>query len=93
MIKEDSLFMEDEDACHSAKKTQNLLEDYYTKKLPWSSQSPDMDHIEHLWGIMDRSFRKKKKTFSNVPCSNLKSVEINEWNVARKSLRGYSSSY
>ena len=41
--------------------TQNWLNQNGIKKLPWQSQSPDMNPIELLWAIIDRKRRKKNK--------------------------------
>ena len=30
-------------------------------KLPWLSQSPDMNPIEHLWAILDQKLCKNNK--------------------------------
>ena len=67
MNKFDSLFMEDGAPCHSARATQNWLRQNGINKLPWPSQSPDMNPIENLWGILDRNLRKKKIKPSTKP--------------------------
>ena len=59
--------MEDGAPCHSARETQNWLRQNGINKLPWSSQSPDMNPIENLWGILDRNLRKKKIKLSTKP--------------------------
>ena len=61
MSKNDFRFMEDGSPCHTAQTTQNWLRQNGIKKLPWSTQSPDMNPVEHLWGILDRQLRKKNR--------------------------------
>ena len=60
MSKNDFIFMEDGVPCHIAKATQNWLRKNI-RKLPWLSQSLDMNPIEHLWDILDRKLRKKNR--------------------------------
>ena len=58
--KDDTLFMEDGAPCHTARVIQIWLNENGITKLPWPSQSPDMNPIEHLWCLINRSLRKKK---------------------------------
>ena len=57
--KDDTLFMEDAAPCHTARGTQLWLSENGISKLPWPSQSPDMNPIEPP--LLDRSLCKKKK--------------------------------
>ena len=59
--------MEDAAPYHTAQPTQNWLRQNGIGKLPWSSQSPDMNHTEHIWGIFDRQLRKKNRKSSSKP--------------------------
>ena len=52
------LFMEDGAPCYATKKTQEWHLKNAVQKLPWPSQSPDMNSIEHIWGIMNRAIKK-----------------------------------
>ena len=61
--KDDTIFMEDGAPCHTARATQLWLSENGETKLPWPSQSPDMNPKEALWGLLDRSLRKKKQNF------------------------------
>ena len=53
--------MEDGTPSHTVKVTQNWLNQNGIKKLPWPSQSLDMNPIEHIWAILDWKLCKKNK--------------------------------
>ena len=53
-----TLFMQDRDPCHTAKKTKDWLAKEGIKCLPWPSQSPDINPIENPWAILDRALQK-----------------------------------
>ena len=54
------IFMEDGAPCHTAKATQKWQSDRDVDKLPWPNQSPDMNPIEIVWGILDRELRSRQ---------------------------------
>ena len=53
--------MEDGAPCHTAKKTKEWQDRNGIKRLPWPSQSLEMNPIEHLWAILDRAVQKKSR--------------------------------
>ena len=61
IIINNTLFMEDGAPCHTAKQTKEWKDRIWIKRLPWSSRSPEMNPIEHLWPILDRDVRKKSR--------------------------------
>ena len=53
------IFQQDCAPCHSSKATSAFLRRQNIAVLPWSSQSPDMNPIEHLWDEMERRLNKE----------------------------------
>ena len=60
---------------HTSKTTTALLKRPKVKEMDWPSMSPDLNPIEHLWGILKRKVEVCK--ISNI--RQLRDVVVEEW--------------
>ncbi len=56
----DFLFQQDLAPVHTAKSTTSCLNDHGVGVLDWPANSPDLNPIENLWGIVKRKMRNKR---------------------------------
>ncbi len=56
----DFIFQQDFAPAHTAKSTKSWLNDHGVGVLDWSANSPDLNPIENLWGIVKRKMRNKR---------------------------------
>ncbi len=56
----DFIFQQDLAPAHTAKSTKSWLNDHGVGVLDWPENSPDLNPIETLWGIVKRKMRNKK---------------------------------
>ncbi len=54
------IFQQDLAPAHTAKSTKNWLNDHGVGVLDWPANSPDLNLIENLWGIVKRRMRNKR---------------------------------
>ncbi len=70
-----TVFQHDNDRKHTSKTTTALLKKLRVKVMDWPSMSPDLNPIEHLWGILKRKVEERK--VSNI--HQLRDVIMEEW--------------
>lgn len=54
-------FMHDSAPCHPARSINNVFGINNVPLLPWSSNSPDINSIENVWGTLKRRYCLNKK--------------------------------
>ncbi len=70
-----ALFQHDNDPKHTSKVTVGFLKKNRVKVIQWPSRSPDLNPIEHLWGILKRQVEHH----SPSSIQSLKEVILEEW--------------
>ncbi len=70
-----ALFQHDNDPKHTSKATVGFLKKNKVKVIQWPSMSPDLNPIEHLWGILKRQVEHH----SPSSIQSLKEVILEEW--------------
>ena len=59
---DDFLFQQDLASCHTSKSTTKWLKEKDITVLPWLANSPDLNPIENLWGIMKKRLQEVAPT-------------------------------
>ena len=70
-----AMFQHDNDPKHTSKTTAALLKRLGVKGMDWPNMSPDLNPIEHLWGIIKRKVEMCR--VSNI--CQLRDVVMEEW--------------
>jgi len=56
---EDVTFQQDNAPCHASQDTAKFLANNNINTMNWSSQSPDMNVIEHVWAYLKYQIRQR----------------------------------
>lgn len=78
----DYIFQQDNDPKHTSKLVRSFLEEKNIKLLAWPSQSPDMNPIETLWGIIKEKVAKRNPKNIKI----LKDTVLQVWNEISQDL-------
>ncbi len=70
-----AVFQHDNDPKHASETTTALIKKLRVKVIYWLSMSPDLNHIEHLWGILKRKVEERKVSNIHQLCD----VIMKEW--------------
>ena len=75
---DDVIFQQDNDLKHTSRQAQEWFEENGVTVLPWPASSPDMNLIEHVWDMLDRKVRSRRRLPSNL--DDLWRILQEEWN-------------
>uniref|UniRef100_A0A3P8Z4U9 Tc1-like transposase DDE domain-containing protein n=1 Tax=Esox lucius TaxID=8010 RepID=A0A3P8Z4U9_ESOLU len=70
-----AVFQHDNDPKHTSKTTTALLKTLRVKVMDWPNMSPDLNPIEHLWGIL--KWKVEERKVFNI--HQLRDVVMEEW--------------
>ncbi len=73
-----AVFQHDNDPKYTSKMTTALLKKLRVKVMDWPSMSPDLNPIEHLWGILKLKMEESKVSSIH----QLRDVVLEEWKRA-----------
>lgn len=76
----DFIFQQDNDPKHTSSTAKEYLDIKKVKTMSWPSQSPDMNPIENIWGILKRKVELRKPT----SIRSLKEIIKEEWKAVTK---------
>ena len=73
--REEIIFQQDNAPCHTSRQTKTWFDEAGIEPMDWPAQSPDLNPIEHLWGVLGKAIRSMASTSKDNLYKNLRS----EW--------------
>ena len=73
----DFIFKQDNAPVHTARSTHKWFEQQHISVLEWPANSPDLNIIENVWGIISRDIYGQNKTYHSIP--QLKEAILRSW--------------
>uniref|UniRef100_A0AAZ3P0B5 Tc1-like transposase DDE domain-containing protein n=1 Tax=Oncorhynchus tshawytscha TaxID=74940 RepID=A0AAZ3P0B5_ONCTS len=81
----DKTLQHDNATSHTARSVRDFLQDRNVSVLPWPATSPDLNHIELVWDLLDRRVKARVIPPRNV--RELASALVEEWgNISQQEL-------
>lgn len=80
-MQQDWIFMQDGASIHRAKHTKQWLKERNIPILEWPANSPDLNPIENLWGILTRAVFANGRQFKTK--DELKTEILKQWDLIR----------
>lgn len=70
----DWVYQQDGARCHTSRKTMNFFAENNVEVLPWCPNSPDLNPIENVWGLLKEKVHKKAARTKAELVANLHAI-------------------
>ena len=85
-----TVFQQENASCHTSKLSKQFFAEQNVQILDWPANSPDLNPIENIWGILKERVRKRTPKTKE----ELQRIALEEWaaipqNVIRKTIKSF----